>query len=92
VYLGREVARTDESGAADALLDLAPSDPVEVMLDTSGAAGQHLHPKNPSLTFVVPPHDDVVLFDQRFTLDPERAPHPNAPAAPRGPIRLTKRP
>jgi hypothetical protein len=92
VYLGREIARTDESGAAHALLDVAPSEPVEVVLDTNTPAGQRLHPKSPSLSFVVPPHDDVVLFDQRFSVEPERAPHSYAPVPPRGPIRLTTRP
>jgi hypothetical protein len=89
MYLGREIARTDESGAAHALLSVAPSEPVELVLDTNSASGQRLHPKNPALSFVVPPHDDVVLFDQRFTMDPDPKPRAAAALRPQGPIRIT---
>ena len=88
MYLGREITRTDESGAAHVLLSVAPSEPVEIVLDTNSLAGQRLHPKNPALSFVVPPHDDVVLFDQRFTVDADPKPRAAAALRPQGPIRI----
>ncbi len=46
-YLGREVARTDRSGAAHLLLKIAPEDALELTLDTSeqpGASSEESRP------------------------------------------------
>jgi hypothetical protein len=66
-YLGREVARTDASGAAHWQLQLARSETVEVTLDTS--ARPDLRPQNPSKRFESPDEDAVLLFDQDFVVE-----------------------
>lgn len=65
--LGREIARTDAAGVATLLLHVAPQDQFDLTLDTSGARGE-LRPENPVATFVAKDHDDVFVFDPRFTV------------------------
>jgi hypothetical protein len=67
-YLGKEIARTDANGAAHALLKVSPGETVTVVLDTSAPEHAGLMPQNPELKLTVPERDDVVLFDQTFTL------------------------
>jgi hypothetical protein len=91
VYLGREMARTDASGAAHVLLTAAPNARVTIELRTNGVAGGRLRPQNPSLVFVVPDRDEIVAFDQRFALEPvARRPRPavHEETPDPGPIRL----
>jgi hypothetical protein len=66
-YLGREVARTDRSGAAHVLMQLPPTEPLELSLDTSSEP--RLKPKNPSLRIAPPDTDAVLLFDEEFVVD-----------------------
>jgi hypothetical protein len=70
--LGKEIARTDEQGAAHALLKVAPGEDLTLSLDTS----EHdaLRPKNPTFKLTMPDHDEVTLFDQPFSI--ERPPAP----------------
>lgn len=72
-YLGKEIARTDGAGAAHALLEVAPGDTVTVTLDTSAPEHAALMPQNPELKTVVPERDEIVLFDQTFTVPKARA-------------------
>lgn len=73
-YLGQEIARTDEAGAAHALLDVAPGETVTLTLDTS--AKSKLMPRNPELKLVVPERDEIVMFDEKFKLPkPPRKKH-----------------
>ncbi len=64
MYLGREVARTDASGAAHFELHLHAGERFELALSTD----QHpaLTPKDPSALFVASDHDDLLFFEQRF--------------------------
>lgn len=87
-YLGREIARTDASGAAHALLRVEPDRPVNVVLDTSGPEHALLRPQNPELRLVMPPRDEVALFEQTFTLAEPPKPK-RRPQRTRGPVRLT---
>ena len=83
MYLGREVARTDRSGAAHVSLKSSPEETVELGLDTS--ENPRLRPRNPSARFRVGQADDLVVLDETFQLE-------NAPRAARvvhkGPIRI----
>lgn len=74
-YLGKEIARTDRSGAGHALLSLPPGETATVTLDTSGAGHEQLLPRSPELKLTVPERDDVVVFDQAFTREVEKAVH-----------------
>ena len=71
MYLGREVARTDESGAAHALLEVPAADDVEVSLSTLEAGNQRLRPQNPSMKFFASDPSDLKVFSVSFQLAPE---------------------
>jgi hypothetical protein len=77
-YLGREIARTDRHGAAHALLMAAPGDTLSLTLDTSAPQHAQLMPQRPELRLTMPEHDDLVVFDQAFTL-PKPKPRPRKP-------------
>lgn len=86
-YLGEEVARTDASGAAHALLRAKPGDALTLTLDTS--AEPQLMPQQPELKLSVPDHDELVVFDQAFTRPkPKLKPLPKKPPEPTGPQRF----
>ncbi len=61
---GREVTRTDESGAAHLHVAMLPGTSFQVRLDTE--ANNRLRPRNPSLTYTLPDHDEVFVLDQHF--------------------------
>jgi len=70
MFLGREVARTDASGAAHVSLKLRPDEAFQLMLKTSDSEeGERLRPKDPVATFRVKHQDDVVTFDQTFKVE-----------------------
>ncbi|HET8939284.1 MAG TPA: hypothetical protein VFN67_37825 [Polyangiales bacterium] len=87
MYRGREIARTDDSGAAHVLLKTAPKEPVTLVLDTSG--DKQLRPKNPELNLEMPFEDKLVLFDQSFTRDAPAIRRASKPAAALGPTPIT---
>ena len=86
-YRGREIARTDASGAAHVLLKAPPKEQVTLVLDTSGD-GQ-LRPKNPELNLEMPLEDKVVVFDQSFARDAPAVKRAAKPAAALGPTPIT---
>ena len=86
-YLGEELARTDASGAAHALLHAKPGDALTLTLDTS--AQPQLMPQHPELKLSVPDHDELVVFDQAFKRPkPKLKPAPPKPPEPTGPQRF----
>jgi hypothetical protein len=68
-YLGQEVARTDESGAAHVLLTLAPDEEFELTLDTSGKIAESLRPQSPSARFTAKSVDEILTFNVPFTVE-----------------------
>ncbi len=66
MYLGKEVARTDATGAAHVVLTAAPGETASVLLDTSSAPA--LKPQNPNLLFKVGSRDEMLLLEQKFTV------------------------
>ncbi len=66
-YLGREVARTDASGAAHVKLDVTPNQAIQLVLDTGEE--KDLRPQNPAHTFEVKGADDVFVLDQSFKVE-----------------------
>ena len=87
VYLGREVARTDESGAASVLLSVTPGEEFTVTLSTQDKAAQALRPQNPSVTFRPKDQDDLFVFSEQFTL-PKAAVVVPRPVGPSGPTKI----
>jgi hypothetical protein len=79
LHLGKEVGRTDKSGAATVVMDVMPGEDVELVLDTRGK--KKIHPQNPVLSFRCADHEDVFVVDQTFTVD-----KPPPPAVARGPV------
>ena len=84
VYLGREVARTDASGAAHVLLKLPPGDQFSLMLSTGD--DKLMRPQSPVASFAVGNKDDVFLFDQRFEKQKPMV-RPSGPIR-RGPVKM----
>lgn len=66
LHLGRELARTDASGAAHLLLDVASDDVVELAFDTTEQP--RLRPKNPIVRIQPGPRDEITAISQEFTL------------------------
>lgn len=89
LYLGREVGRTDASGAALVALSVKPGEHVTLTLDTTPTGpGSRLVPAQPSLTFVARDVDDFVTLDQKFDVE-KAAPKPSRRAPrPAGPTRI----
>ena len=89
-YLGRELARTDESGTAHVLLEQPPESQFELTLGTEEPHAEHLRPQSPTFKFVVPDRDDVVSMVQKFVTEaPSPTTHaPRRRVEPSGPIRL----
>jgi hypothetical protein len=82
-FLGREVARTDASGAALFVVRVKPADQVEVTLNTTGdSVAELLEPRSPVLTFIARDTDDFIVLDQKFTAR-KAPPRYVAPPAPR---------
>jgi hypothetical protein len=82
LYLGREVARTDASGAAHFLLQLKPSEQVLLTLSTVEKGSERLRPQNPSLTFVSKDQDDVLLLEQKFSVEAPKKVYVRLPPKP----------
>jgi hypothetical protein len=83
-YLGRELARTDASGAAHALLDVASEDVLELTLDTTEQP--QLRPRSPVLRVQPGPGDEIAALTQNFSVEP-RARVKKVPVQ-RGPVRI----
>jgi len=84
--LGREVARTDSSGAAHVVLTLEPGEQFALRLDTSDEKFKSLKPQNPEASFGVGHQDDIFTFDQKF--EAKKKVYRRGPSRPRGPVKL----
>jgi hypothetical protein len=67
--LGREIARTDASGAAHVVLKVKPDDSFSLVLDTSEKGRERLRPQSPAASFTIKDHDEVFVFDKKFDLE-----------------------
>lgn len=85
LYLGKEIGRTDASGAAHIRLDTDIKDRVELILGTDGAQMAGAHPQNPSATFEPSDHDEVKEMSVTFKRDAKPKPHR---AVPKGPVQF----
>jgi hypothetical protein len=72
LYLGKEVARTDESGAAHALVSVPANEDVEVTIGTGEPGSERLRPQSPSMKFASSDQDDVKVLSVAFALEPEK--------------------
>jgi hypothetical protein len=72
IVFGREVARTDESGAAHVLLQVPANEDVAVTLSTAEPGYQRLRPQSPSIAFTPSDKTDFKLFNVGFQLEPEK--------------------
>jgi hypothetical protein len=83
MYLDREIARTDASGAAHVILPVKPGDSFQLTLATNEKGNEKLRPQNPSLPFTARGQDDLLLFEQRFTREREPVRYVKGPEKPR---------
>jgi len=65
-HLGHEVGRLDGDGLATLILEAAPNQRMELLLDTQGR--EDLRPKNPVVTFLVTDRDENFVMDQDFAV------------------------
>jgi hypothetical protein len=86
LYLGREIARTDESGAAHALVSVPASDDMEITLSTSEPGSEHLRPQNPSIKFSATDREPLKLYSVKFSLEMEK--RRAVASGPRMPVRI----
>ena len=84
LHLGRELTRTDSSGAAHLRLDVASDDVVELVLDTTEQP--QLRPKSPVLRIQPGSSDEIIAASQDFTLLTQTP--AKKVVAPRGPTRI----
>lgn len=82
-YLGREVARTDASGAAHFVMRAEAGQGFELTLRTED---EKLRPQNPPFQVTVPTDDDVIVLNQTFARDKPKPVHYGP--RPTGPRRL----
>lgn len=82
LFLGSEIGRTDQSGAAHIKLDADIHERVELALSTAGGEMVGVHPQNPVAAFEPSDHDEMREFAVTFTRDAKKKPRK---AAPRGP-------
>jgi hypothetical protein len=85
-FLGRDIARTDQSGAATFMMNAKPGDHLDFTVDTSDKANDNLRPQNPSVSLVVDSKDGYYTLDQVFQVQKTRvivvAPHRPQPIGP----------
>lgn len=72
MYQGKEIVRTDQSGAAHLLLNVPPNQMFQLSLGTEGDGAKDLRPQNPTATFEVKNEDAVLIFDQKFSVERKR--------------------
>jgi hypothetical protein len=85
VYLGREVARTDETGIALVSIDAKVGETFTLTLDTSDKKLRWLRPQSPEMSFSVGDRDELFAFEQKFTDETPKVyrPPPPKPYVPR---------
>jgi hypothetical protein len=85
LYLGKEIARTDESGAAHAVVDVPLGEDVEITLATGEPGSERLRPQNPSMKFSGAETNDLHVFSVQFQAEEARQ---AAGAKPTLPVRI----
>ena len=69
LHLGKEVARTDETGTARVVIEGQVQERIDLTIDTSDPKFAKLHPQNPQASFEIKEKDDVQAFEMKFTAD-----------------------
>jgi hypothetical protein len=83
LHLGKEVARTDESGGAHVLIDGEVHERVELQISTADAKHAKVHPQNPVAAFELSDRDELKVFEVKFTRDPKPVARAVARSAPK---------
>ena len=85
-FLGRDLARTDQSGAATFMMNAKPGDHLDFVVDTMEKGNESLRPQNPSVSLVVDNKDAYYTLDQVFQVQKRTfvyaAPHRPQPIGP----------
>jgi hypothetical protein len=71
-FLGRDMARTDQAGAATFMMSAKPGDHLDFTVDTSEKGNEDLRPQNPSVSLVVDNKDGYYTLDQVFQVQKRR--------------------
>lgn len=84
LYLGREIAKTDDAGYALVELEPKVGETLEFTLDTNDPKLKFMRPQNPQRTVQVPDGEETFTIEQKFVEDKPKpkgfkAPKPNVP-------------
>jgi len=82
LHLGKEIGRTDRSGAANIKIDADIRERVELTLSTQDPDLATVHPQNPAMAFEASAEDEVKEFAVTFTKDAKRKPPKVVPKGP----------
>lgn len=82
LYLGKEIGRTDASGAAHVKIEADIHERVELTLSTAGKEWADVHPQNPVAAFEPGENDEVREFAVTFTRDAKKKPRAARPKGP----------
>jgi hypothetical protein len=82
LYLNNEIGRTDEAGAANVALRLAPNETFELKIGTEVPGGETLRPQNPSTTFTMKDRDEVAHYNLKFTRELKKVKYVGRPVGP----------
>jgi hypothetical protein len=74
LHLGKEVARSDESGKAQVIIEGEVRERVELVLSTADPKLAKVHPQNPAATFEIGDQDERKSFEVKFTRDKKAPP------------------
>jgi hypothetical protein len=66
VRFGHPIGATDAAGAGHVVVEGKPGEQIELTLDTSDAERRSLRPQSPTLSFVVPERDELLVLEQTF--------------------------
>jgi hypothetical protein len=83
LHLGKEIGRTDRSGAAHVKIDADVRERIELTLSTAAPEMAHVHPENPTQVFEPAEHDEVREFAVTFKRDAKKKPPAPRPTGPR---------
>jgi hypothetical protein len=78
-HLGRELSRTDASGASTFMMAGKPGDHLEFTLDTTEKGNENLRPQSPTMSVVVDNKDNYYSLDQPFQVQRARIVMVNRP-------------
>jgi hypothetical protein len=83
LHLGKEVARTDQTGMAHVMIEGLVHERVDLTIDSSDPKFAKLHPQSPVVSFSIPDKDDAQTYLMKFMSPPKPVRHVAARTGPK---------